>query len=192
MKELGFKQGTASPCVFWHQQRDIKVLVHGDDFVSSGERVELEWLCQGLKKKFETTMIMMGEDDDKAMEARVLNRIVRWHPRKGITYEADPRHAETISRDTGAESLKTMSTPAAKETGRETEEEKRQVLQERRLSGKLGSKMNDKAEDEVLSADEVARYKEDCGAGKLLGTRQDGHCVCYEGSNEANDGANER
>ena len=52
------------------------------------------------------------------------------------------------SRDTGAESLNTISTPAAKETGRETEEEeKRQDLQERRLSGKLGSKMNDEDMD---------------------------------------------
>ena len=56
-----------------------------------------EWFCQGLKKKFETKMIMMGEDDDMAKEARVLNRIVRWHPRKGITYKDDPRHAEKQS-----------------------------------------------------------------------------------------------
>ena len=73
-----------------------------------------------LKKKFETKMTMVGEDDDLVMEARVLNRIVRWHPRKGITYEAGPKHAEIISRDTGAEKHNTISTPAAKETGRET------------------------------------------------------------------------
>ena len=50
---LGFKQSRASPCVFWHRQRDIKALVHGDDFMSSVERTKLEWLCKGLKK-FET------------------------------------------------------------------------------------------------------------------------------------------
>ena len=60
-------------------------------------------------------MVMVGEDDDLVKEARVLNRIVRWHPRKGITYEADPRHAEIISFETEAEELKTISTPAAKE-----------------------------------------------------------------------------
>ena len=126
-----------TPCVFWNRQRDINALVHGDDFVSSGARAEFEWLCKGLKKKFETKMILMGEDDDMAEEARVLNRIVRWHPREEITYEADPRRAELISRDTGAENLKTISTPAAKETRRESEEEKRQDLNERRVSGKL-------------------------------------------------------
>ena len=115
----------------------LKALVHGDDLVSSGERTGLERLCRGLKKKFETKMTMM------AKEARVLNRIVRWHPRKGITFEADPRHAEFISRDTGAENLKTISTPAAEEAGRETEEDKRQDLNVRRLSGKVGCKPDD-------------------------------------------------
>ena len=38
MTELGFKQCEASPRVFWHRQRDMEALVHGDDFVSSGER----------------------------------------------------------------------------------------------------------------------------------------------------------
>ena len=68
MTDLVFK---LSPCVFWHRQRDIMALIHGDDFVSSGERAELKWLCSGLKKKFERKMIMVGEDDDTAKEARV-------------------------------------------------------------------------------------------------------------------------
>ena len=50
----------------------------------------------------------VGEDDDLAKEARVLNRIVRWHSRQGITYEADPRHSEVISRDAGTEKLNTI------------------------------------------------------------------------------------
>ena len=58
--------------------------------MSSVERTELEWLC-------ETKMTMVGEDDDLAKEARVLNRIVRWHLRKEITYEADSRHTEISS-----------------------------------------------------------------------------------------------
>ena len=122
MKDLGFKQGNASPCVFWHRQRerDIKALVHGDDFVSSGEQAELEWLCKGLKNKYETTMTMVREDDDMAKEAR--------------TCEAVPRHAEVIRRDAGAEKLKTITTPASKETRRETEEKERQDLDERRSS----------------------------------------------------------
>ena len=35
----------------------------------------------------------------KCTHMRVLNRIVRIHPRRGITMEPDPRHAEILSRD---------------------------------------------------------------------------------------------
>ena len=98
MEDLGLKQSKASPCVFWHRQRDISAHVRGDDFVSSGERSVLEWLCKGLKKKFDTKMTMVGEDDDLAKEARVLNGIVRWHPRKRITYEAERRSSRPSQR----------------------------------------------------------------------------------------------
>ena len=50
-------------------RRYQKRLSTGTTFVSSGERTELEWLCRGLKKKFETKVTMVGEDDDLAMEA---------------------------------------------------------------------------------------------------------------------------
>ena len=49
---------------------------------------------------------MVVEDDDMAKEARVLNRIGRWHPRKEIACEADSRHTEILIRNTGAEKLK--------------------------------------------------------------------------------------
>ena len=39
-------------------------------------------------------MAVVREDDDLAKEARELNRFVRWRPRKGITYAADPRYVE--------------------------------------------------------------------------------------------------
>ena len=102
-------------------------------------------------------MIMVGQDDVLDKEAGVLNRIARWHPHKGITYAADPRHAEIIGRET--DQAKPISTPAAKEMRRETEEEeeeeekKWQDLNEHRSSGKLGCKMHDD-EGEMRSPDE--------------------------------------
>ena len=73
--------------------------------------------------------------------------------------EADPRHAETIIRDAGAENVKTISTPATKETGRELEEQRRQDFNGRRLSGKLGSKTDNVDKEDALSEDEVTRYR---------------------------------
>ena len=120
-----------------------------------------------MQKKFETKTVMVGEDDDLAKEARVLNPIVRWHSRKGITYETDPRHAEIISCETG--------------TGRETEEEKRQHVNERRLSGTLGCKLDDDDGD-TLSSDEVTRHRRI--KSELFGTTQDGRRIRHEESNK--------
>ena len=44
----GFLQGKASPCVFYHPQRHIQTMVHGDDYVSTGMPTQLQWLQQSL------------------------------------------------------------------------------------------------------------------------------------------------
>ena len=40
----GFSRGSASPCVFYHGERGIRTLVHGDDYVSVGFPKQLNWL----------------------------------------------------------------------------------------------------------------------------------------------------
>ena len=62
-------------------------------------------------------MAVLGLEEVRDEDDHGGDRIVRWHPRKGITCEADPRHAEILRRDTGAQKPKTISTLAAKETG---------------------------------------------------------------------------
>ena len=44
MATHGFTIGEASPVLFCHPQRSLKCLVHGDDFVVSGEPVDLVWM----------------------------------------------------------------------------------------------------------------------------------------------------
>ena len=88
---------------------------------------------------------------------------MRRHPRKENTYEADPRHAEIISHETGAETLKTIPTLAARETeretgGEETRFERAQV--ERQI-------LNDDDAD-TLSSDEVTRYRRTAARGSFL------------------------
>lgn len=36
LKDNGFTQGLSSPCVFHHEQRDVQLVVHGDDFTFLG------------------------------------------------------------------------------------------------------------------------------------------------------------
>ena len=44
LRSLGFKKGKGHPCVFHHPSRDIKTLVHGDDYVSAGSDESMDWL----------------------------------------------------------------------------------------------------------------------------------------------------
>ena len=36
LRDASFAQGASSPCVFYHQERDVRLVVHGDDFTFLG------------------------------------------------------------------------------------------------------------------------------------------------------------
>lgn len=46
---IGLKAGRSSPCIFYHEGRDIRTFVHGGDYVSAGSSEDLLW----LRKKFD-------------------------------------------------------------------------------------------------------------------------------------------
>ena len=50
---LGFRRGIANPCCFYHDEKQISVVVHGDDLTALGGRSELEWYEAGLREAFE-------------------------------------------------------------------------------------------------------------------------------------------
>ena len=50
---IGLKRGTGHPCVFHFSSRDIKTLLHGDDYVSAGSDESMDWLEAELAKACE-------------------------------------------------------------------------------------------------------------------------------------------
>ena len=95
-RELGFTQGRASPCLFYHRERGLVTSVHGDDFTTAGTKKQLDWFEKSLAAIYELTRggrLGPGEKDDK--EATVLNRVVRWTS-EGLEYEDDPRQVEKL------------------------------------------------------------------------------------------------
>ena len=100
MTDSGSKTGRASPCTFQHKEKEIMCFVHEDDFVASGELKDIQWMREELEAKYEIKVTIIGEAPDLAKEGRILNRIIRWHPGRGVSYEADPRHAEEIIKST--------------------------------------------------------------------------------------------
>ena len=113
--ELGFTRGVASPCCFHHKDRDIGVVVHGDDFTTIGEAEDLDWYEKGLASFFELKVrARLGPDETDDQEVRILNRIVRVTP-SGLSYEADPRHVEILIKSLGVENAKSVSSPGVKD-----------------------------------------------------------------------------
>ena len=51
--------GEASPVLFCHP-KEIEILVHGDDFVVSGEPVDLVWMRNEFESKLEINTTKLG------------------------------------------------------------------------------------------------------------------------------------
>ena len=56
MEIIGFNRGIASPCVFVHSERNIRCVIHGDDFTLLGHASELDWFRSKIIAKFEVKM----------------------------------------------------------------------------------------------------------------------------------------
>ena len=59
MVDAGFRQGLYSACVFYHEQKNSRVVVHGDDFAILGASKSLHWfrgvVQQRMEVKFEVS-----------------------------------------------------------------------------------------------------------------------------------------
>ena len=101
LKRAGFVNGVASPCVFHHEERDVRIVVHGDDFTVLGPETQLNWFREEIKRRFEVKFRgRLGPEDKDEKAIRILNRVVTWTT-EGIEYEADQRHAEIIIEHLG-------------------------------------------------------------------------------------------
>jgi hypothetical protein len=72
-----FEKGKSSPCIFWHKERNVRVVVHGDDFTVLGNEKELDWFRGVISKRFEVKFrgrIGPAKEDDKSI--RLLNRVI--------------------------------------------------------------------------------------------------------------------
>ena len=74
--KLGFVQGKASPCTFYHAARGLRTYVHGDDFVTVGQGRDLKWSKDGLEKHYELKTQFLGPDAQDDKQVKILNRIL--------------------------------------------------------------------------------------------------------------------
>ena len=116
-----------NPCLYRHPKLKLKVMVHGDDFITVGKPTSVGIFERLLNKRFEIKTSKVGRYEDCAKEARVLNRVIRWTD-AGWEYEPHQRHAELVVEELGLSEAKSVSTPSEAEKVWE-EEENQQVLE---------------------------------------------------------------
>ena len=116
LEAWGFERGIACPCLFIHVERNLALMVHGDDFLSLGCDKDLDWFQEQIGSVYEfkhVGRIGPEEKDEKAM--RVLNRVITWGS-ESIEVEADQRHAEIVVGMLGLEKAKGLGSPGDKDT----------------------------------------------------------------------------
>ena len=101
MGGVSFQVGKAPLCMLYHAEKDIRVVVHGDDFTVLGTPQNLDWFRDRISSRFEVKFRgRLGGDKGDVPHIRILNRIVSWFPDR-IEWEADQRHAEIIIKQMG-------------------------------------------------------------------------------------------
>ena len=114
---IGFQQGKAFPWIFHHLGRGIRTYIHGDDYVSTGKQQELKWMRSQLESKYTVKTETLRQGADNKQQVQIRNRVVSWDKANGITYEADPRHAEIVFNQLQLTGVKTVATQGTKEEG---------------------------------------------------------------------------
>ena len=113
--DFGFAARVATPCNFLHEEKELFVIVHGDDFNVVGPDKALKWLKMRMEAIYEIKAEFLGpKGEDCQTEIRVFNRTIRWTD-AGLEYEPDQRHAELIIEQMGMANCKPVSTPTCAE-----------------------------------------------------------------------------
>ena len=120
LEEVGLRRGLATPVSFYHEENDVNLVVHGDDFTFTGDDASLRWVEELMSKWYEVKVrarLGPGENDDK--EATLLGRIVRWEA-WGISCEANPKYRESVLEDLGLkEDSKSLMSPGTRDADRD-------------------------------------------------------------------------
>lgn len=95
MKGLNFVPSSTTPCLYYSPSRNLRVIIHVDDFLCSGREGQLKWLKVELQRRFTLKVAMLGERSSEKREVKFLNRLIWWTSR-GLEIEGDPRHAKTL------------------------------------------------------------------------------------------------
>ena len=138
-----------NPCTFYYKQLDLRTLVHGDDFVTSGQSEGCDWFKKQLETRYSIKTKILGMREDEVKEERVPNRVIRVTA-QGWEMEADQRHVDIMIEQLNLKEAEGVSSPGEEEK-RWEEEDNRQSLEgtEARHYRELAARANHLAQDRI-------------------------------------------
>jgi hypothetical protein len=117
LAEIGFAKGLAAPTVFFCKEKDIRCVVHGDDFTFTGLKKDLLDVAKSMKDAYELKVrAILGDEQEDDKKITILNRNLSWSE-NGLEYEADDKHVTAILDYFGLdETSKGAEAPSIRET----------------------------------------------------------------------------
>ena len=114
LEVVGFRPGRATVDAFYHPERDVRIVVHGDDFVVEDKQSDLEWMRDVLAAKYILKdRDILGPDPGGQKSIVILGPVVEWR-KDELWWEADPRHVEKILQVCGLVSGNPSVVPGVK------------------------------------------------------------------------------
>ncbi len=113
MKDMGFSECKVTNGVFTHPERNIRVVVHVDDFLLSGEQHQLSWFQDQMAKKYELKVQTAGWSQGDNHELQFLGRVIRL-TQTGIELEGDDKHVELMTKEWDMDYCNPVATPYVK------------------------------------------------------------------------------
>ena len=110
MKALGFRACVTVPCLYYHQDRDVFVVVHVDDFLCSGETGDLAWFRGELENSFEMKSQVVGPGSP----ATYLGRRISWDE-DGLSIDGEDKYIQKMLKEWRLERCTSLSTPGCDE-----------------------------------------------------------------------------
>ena len=78
LEDMGLSSGVSFPCCFFHKERDLACVVHGDDLTCPGSDTTLNWYAAQMALSFEIKIKgRLGVGCKGPTEMKILNKIVR-------------------------------------------------------------------------------------------------------------------
>jgi hypothetical protein len=73
MMRLGFKASLHHPSIYFHPERDIRVIARVDDFLCTGDEVQMDWLYKELSLEYDLKVQKVSGDPRRNQEVKFLN-----------------------------------------------------------------------------------------------------------------------